>query len=58
MKAEGCSPNLVTYNTVIDACGKGGVEVDVAWELFEEMQREGLKPDRVRNGRPDTYDPY
>ncbi|CBI36966.3 unnamed protein product, partial [Vitis vinifera] len=34
---SGLKPNLVTYNAVIDACGKGGVDFNRAAEIFDEM---------------------
>lgn len=47
MKGYGLNPNLVTYNTVIDACGKGGVEFNRVLEIFNEMMRNGIQPDRI-----------
>ncbi|KAK9950515.1 hypothetical protein M0R45_006001 [Rubus argutus] len=41
------SPNLVTYNAVIDACGKGGVEFKRVVEIFNEMLKIGVQPDRI-----------
>ncbi|GKU87042.1 hypothetical protein SLEP1_g1497 [Rubroshorea leprosula] len=43
----GISPNLVAYNSVIDACAKGGVEFNRVWEFFNEMLRDGIEPDLV-----------
>lgn len=48
MKLEGCRPNLITFNAAIDACTKGGVPLDRAWSLFQQMQDAGIHPDRVR----------
>ncbi|ESQ51727.1 hypothetical protein EUTSA_v10016252mg [Eutrema salsugineum] len=47
MKSYGLRPNLVTYNAVIDACGKGGMEFKRVAEFFDEMQRNGVQPDRI-----------
>ncbi|KAJ6686725.1 hypothetical protein OIU79_016477 [Salix purpurea] len=47
MKDYGLKPNLVTYNAVIDACGKGGVEFKRVVEIFDEMLRNGMQPDRI-----------
>ncbi len=46
MKAEGCRPNLITYNAIIDACSKGGTP-EKARELFSDLQQSGLEPDKV-----------
>ncbi|KAH0883387.1 hypothetical protein HID58_059483, partial [Brassica napus] len=47
MKRYGLRPNLVTYNAVIDACGKGGMEFSKVAEFFNEMERNGVQPDRI-----------
>ncbi|KDP28278.1 hypothetical protein JCGZ_14049 [Jatropha curcas] len=47
MKDYGLKPNLVTYNAVIDACGKGGVEFNKVVEIFDEMLKNGVQPDRI-----------
>ncbi|KAF3436559.1 hypothetical protein FNV43_RR23651 [Rhamnella rubrinervis] len=47
MKGSGLKPNLVTYNAVIDACGKGGVKFNRVVEIFDEMLRNGVQPDRI-----------
>ncbi|KAE8697167.1 Pentatricopeptide repeat-containing protein [Hibiscus syriacus] len=47
MKNYGLKPNLVTYNAVIDACAKGGVDFKRVMELFDEMLRSGVQPDRI-----------
>ncbi len=39
-------PDLVCYTTMIDACAKGG-DVDGAFHLYEEMPKNGIKPDGV-----------
>lgn len=47
MKVLGLRPNLVTYNAVIDACGKGGVEFNQVLAIFDEMVRNRIPPDRI-----------
>ncbi|XP_010026088.3 pentatricopeptide repeat-containing protein At2g31400, chloroplastic [Eucalyptus grandis] len=47
MKNSGLKPNLVTFNAVIDACGKGGVELDKVLRIFDEMLKNGVQPDRI-----------
>lgn len=47
MKAVGMKPNSVTYNTVIDACVKGGEDLHRTTEVFREMLRNGVRPDRI-----------
>ncbi|XP_039127304.1 pentatricopeptide repeat-containing protein At2g31400, chloroplastic [Dioscorea cayenensis subsp. rotundata] len=46
MKGRGLRPNNVSYNAVIDACGKGGVDPIISMALFREMLGVGLLPDR------------
>ncbi|KAJ0980586.1 hypothetical protein J5N97_008841 [Dioscorea zingiberensis] len=46
MKARGLRPNNVSYNAVIDACGKGGTDPMISMGLFREMLWNGLRPDR------------
>jgi pentatricopeptide repeat protein len=43
---EHIEPDLVCYTTMIDACAKGG-DVDGAFHLYEEMQKNGIKPDAI-----------
>ncbi|KAK3020382.1 hypothetical protein RJ639_047247 [Escallonia herrerae] len=45
MKAKGLSPNLVTYNVMLDAYGKMGRSWDTILHLLDEMRREGLEFD-------------
>ena len=44
MLAEGCTPNLVTYNTLIDVYGKTG-----AWEeavaVLDALEAQGIDPE-------------
>ncbi|KAE8702299.1 Detected protein of confused Function [Hibiscus syriacus] len=42
-------PDTCTYNILINACCLNG-HLDDAWNLFDEMQRRGLKPDSVTFG--------
>ena len=46
MLQRGLKPDVVSYNTVMDACGKAG-EYEKALELFSAMEVEGVLPDRV-----------
>ncbi|PKA51558.1 Pentatricopeptide repeat-containing protein [Apostasia shenzhenica] len=46
MKASGIRPNIISYNSVIDACGKGGVDLEITVRIFREMLRNGICPDR------------
>jgi len=39
-------PNVITYNALISACGKGK-QPERALELFEAMQRQGLVPNVI-----------
>jgi pentatricopeptide repeat protein len=43
---QNVDPDLVCYTTMIDACAKGG-DIDGAFHLYEEMQKNGIKPDAV-----------
>ncbi|CAL9078995.1 unnamed protein product [Musa textilis] len=46
MKATGLKPTTISYNAVIDACGKGGVDLQLTLGFFREMLHNGLCPDR------------
>nr|CAB3466172.1 unnamed protein product [Digitaria exilis] len=46
MKAAGLRPTTVSYNAVIDACGKGGVDLRFTLGYFRQMLQDGLCPDR------------
>ncbi|PKU68253.1 pentatricopeptide repeat-containing protein At2g31400, chloroplastic [Dendrobium catenatum] len=46
MKASGVRPNNISYNAVIDACGKGGVDLEITVGFFREMLQNGICPDR------------
>ncbi|CAM9780507.1 unnamed protein product, partial [Laminaria digitata] len=45
MRRDRVSPSLVTYNTLILACGTGGGEWRRALELVGVMVDSGIKPD-------------
>ena len=47
MKSIGLRPNSVTYNTVIDAMGKGGEDLQRMTQIFKEMVKNGVRPDKV-----------
>lgn len=47
MKDSALVPNLVTYNALINACGKGGGNYRTSLEIFYEMGRNGVQPDRI-----------
>ncbi|RWW49824.1 hypothetical protein BHE74_00043967 [Ensete ventricosum] len=46
MKAAGLKPTTISYNALIDACGKGGVDLQLTLGFFREMLHNGLCPDR------------
>ncbi|XP_020101914.1 pentatricopeptide repeat-containing protein At2g31400, chloroplastic [Ananas comosus] len=46
MKSHGLKPTTISYNAVIDACGKGGVDLQLTLGFFREMIQHGLCPDR------------
>lgn len=46
MKGAGLRPTTVSYNAVIDACGKGGVDLRFTLGYFRQMLQDGLCPDR------------
>ena len=41
------SPNILTYNTVINACARGDLDCEGLLGLFAEMRHEGVQPDLV-----------
>ncbi|KAJ6804212.1 pentatricopeptide repeat-containing protein-like, chloroplastic [Iris pallida] len=45
MKADRVPPTVLTYNTVIAACDRGGLPFDALLGLFAEMRHDGLRPD-------------
>ncbi|XWS48102.1 hypothetical protein CRYUN_Cryun13aG0044200 [Craigia yunnanensis] len=46
MKKDKVSP-ILTYNTVINACARGGLDWEGLLGLFAEMRHEGIQPDIV-----------
>jgi pentatricopeptide repeat protein len=47
MKKVVCKPNLITYNTIINTCGKGDVDLKKTLNIFDKMQREGVELDQI-----------
>ncbi|KAK4256221.1 hypothetical protein QN277_009115 [Acacia crassicarpa] len=48
MRERGCEPDLVSFNTLINARMKSGAMVpDLALQLLNEVRRSGLKPDII-----------
>ncbi|XP_058727909.1 pentatricopeptide repeat-containing protein GUN1, chloroplastic-like [Vicia villosa] len=47
MRGLGIVPNLVTYNSIIDAGAKGEVSFDVVVKYYDEMLATGIRPDRL-----------
>ncbi|XP_057971713.1 pentatricopeptide repeat-containing protein At3g18110, chloroplastic isoform X2 [Malania oleifera] len=48
MHKRGCEPNLVSFNTLINARVKSGSLIpNLAFELLNEVRRSGLKPDVI-----------
>jgi pentatricopeptide repeat protein len=45
MKSGGVTPDIMTYNSLIMACGKDALHVE-AWAIYEDMLAFGLRPDR------------
>lgn len=45
MRARGCQPDRVTYNTLIGASVRCGNPAKKAVALFERMKRDGMQPD-------------
>jgi pentatricopeptide repeat protein len=56
MRSCGLAPNVITYNSVINACAKGG-EWQCALGLLEEMRSRGLVPTRSRTAASSTLVP-
>jgi pentatricopeptide repeat protein len=46
MVSKGCSPDIITLNTLIDGCCRAK-RVDDGMKLLHEMSRRGLVPDTV-----------
>ena len=49
MKKDKVSPTILTYNTVINACARGGLDLDGLLGLFAEMRHEGIQPNILTN---------
>ncbi|KAH9329592.1 hypothetical protein KI387_001700 [Taxus chinensis] len=47
MERERIAPSLITYNTVINACAKGGFGWEGLLGLFAQMRHEGIQPDII-----------
>ncbi|XP_045795336.1 pentatricopeptide repeat-containing protein At2g31400, chloroplastic [Trifolium pratense] len=47
MSSWGIEPNLITYNSLIDAGAKGEVDFNVVVEFYDEMLANGIVPDRL-----------
>ena len=43
---DNLQPNVITYNALISACGKGRM-VEVALQLFDDMRQHGVQPDVI-----------
>jgi pentatricopeptide repeat domain-containing protein 1 len=43
---EGCERSVITYSALINACEKAG-QWELALQLFERMQQEGIAPNTV-----------
>ena len=46
MKEKGLTPNGISYNSAVDACGKAG-KPDSAVNLLREMTAKGLTPNEI-----------
>ena len=46
MKAQGCTPDVVTYTALISAFEKGG-QWPLALGAYEQMRRQRCKPDAI-----------
>eukprot|EP00250_Pteridium_aquilinum_P035323 c9140_g1_i1 orf=120-2081(+) len=47
MKDRGCDPDLITYNTVINARCKAGLMPGMAVQLLKDMKKDRLTPDVI-----------
>ncbi|XP_020522408.1 pentatricopeptide repeat-containing protein At1g74850, chloroplastic isoform X2 [Amborella trichopoda] len=45
MKRERVAPTVLTYNTVLAACARGGLEWEGLLGLFAQMRHDGVRPD-------------
>ena len=46
MKRDGCTPNVVTYNALLDALGKSK-RIEELLELHEEMLTRGCEANKI-----------
>ena len=46
MQQQGLQSDVITYNSVISACGKGR-KAERASQLFYEMRQQGLQPNVI-----------
>ena len=46
MRQQGLQPNVITYNSLISACGKSG-KAERALQFFAKMQQQGLRPNVI-----------
>jgi len=47
MESKGCEPDIITFNTVINARCKGDLQPGMAIALLKEVRRASLKPDLI-----------
>lgn len=47
MESKGCEPDIITFNTVINARCKGELQPGMAIALLKEVRRASLKPDLI-----------
>ncbi|CAN0535712.1 unnamed protein product, partial [Ectocarpus sp. 8 AP-2014] len=43
MSRYGVTPSVITFNTLIDACGRAG-DIDRARQVFSRLSQAGLSP--------------
>lgn len=43
MRREGVAPNLITYNSVLNACSKGALPWDQLLRVFALMREDGVQ---------------
>lgn len=47
MESKGCEPDIITFNTVINARCKANLQPGIAIALLKEVQRASFKPDLI-----------
>lgn len=47
MEAKGCEPDIITFNTVINARCKGELQPGMALAFLKEVRRARVKPDLI-----------